>query len=173
MKILLATALSITTTFALVVGQQKTTDVTVTGHEPAKIPATDQRINSLKVPNGFHVQKFAEIENPRMLTVGPDGTIYVSQREPGTVSMLKDTDMDGVADIQQVVAEKPKLHGLAIHNGKMYLATVTEVYVADIQPDGSLGGKYSSGCEDFAGVIGGHREIGRVGKCDARRQLHG
>jgi hypothetical protein len=79
-----------------------------TGHvyEPAKIPATDQRISGLKVPNGFHIQKFAEIENPRMLTVGADGTIYVSQPEPGAVSMLKDTDMDGVADLQKVVAER-------------------------------------------------------------------
>lgn len=142
MKPFIVVLLLILTLVAFCTAQQKTTvDVAVTGHvyEPAKIPATDERINSLKLPSGFHVQKFAEIENPRMLTVGPDGTVYVSQREPGTVSMLKDLDADGVADVQKVIAEKKGLHGLAIYAGKMYLAAVTEVYVADIKSDGSLG----------------------------------
>ncbi len=126
----------------IITGQQKqTTDVSVNGHvyEPAKLEPTDERISSLRVPAGFRVQKFAEIQNPRMLAVAPDGTVYVSQREPGTVSMLRDTDGDGVADVQKVVAEKPMLHGLAIHQGKMYLAAVKEVFIADIQKDGTLG----------------------------------
>ncbi len=73
-----------------------------------------------------------------MIAVGADGTIYVTQREPGTLTMLRDTDNDGVADVQKVVAEKKMLHGLTIHNGKMYLVTVKEVLVADIKPDGTL-----------------------------------
>src|SRR4051812_1090956 len=102
----------------IVSGQQKrTTDVRVEGrvYEPAKLEPSDERVRQLRLPAGFSVQKFAEIQNPRMMVVGADGTIYVSQREPGTVSMLKDTDNDGVADVQKVVAEKPMLHGLAIH----------------------------------------------------------
>ncbi len=127
---------------SILIAQQKpTTDVPVNGHvyEPAKLPATDELIDQLRLPPGFSIQKFAEIANPRMLVVGADGTVYVSQREPGTVTMLKDLDNDGVADVQKVVAEKPMLHGLAIHQNKMYLAAVTEVYVADIQSDGALG----------------------------------
>lgn len=73
-----------------------------------------------------------------MLVVGADGTVYVAQRDPGTLTMLKDTNADGVADVQKVVAEKKPLHGVAIHNGKMYIVTVKELYVADIKPDGSL-----------------------------------
>ncbi|HYE74372.1 MAG TPA: PQQ-dependent sugar dehydrogenase, partial [Blastocatellia bacterium] len=125
----------------IVYGQQKkTTEVSITGHvyEPARLEPTEARINQLRLPAGFRIQKFAEIQNPRMLVVAPDGTIYVSQRDPGTVSMLKDIDGDGVADVQRVVAQKERLHGLAIHQGRMYLAAVREVFVSDINQDGTL-----------------------------------
>lgn len=114
---------------------------TITGsyYDTTTIAPTVQRIKSLKLPAGFAVHKFAEIANPRMLAVAPDGTVYVSQRSPGTVSMLKDTNGDGVADVQKVVAEKKQMHGLTIDDGKMYLVTVKEVFVADINRDGSLG----------------------------------
>lgn len=119
---------------------KKTTDVEIVGHtyEPAKLEPTDERVGGLKLPAGFRVSKFAEVSNPRMIAVGADGTVYVTQREPGTLTMLRDTDGDGAADVQKVVAEKKMLHGLAIHGGKMYIATVKEVMVADIKPDGTL-----------------------------------
>lgn len=107
-------------------------------YDTATISPTVERIKSLKLPAGFSIAKFAEIANPRILAVNTDGTIYVSQRMPGTLTMLKDSDGDGVADVQKVVAEKKQLHGVAIDAGKLYFTTVKEVYVADIQPDGTL-----------------------------------
>ena len=107
-------------------------------YDTATIPATNDRIKSLKLPAGFSISKFAEIENPRILAVAPDGTVYVSQRDPGTLTMLKDTNGDGAADIQKVVAEKKQLHGVYIDNGKLYFTTVKEVFVTDIKPDGTL-----------------------------------
>lgn len=114
---------------------------TITGnyYDTTTIAPTVQRIKSLKLPAGFSIAKFAEIANPRMLAVAADGSVYVSQRTPGTVSMLKDTNGDGAADVTKVVAEKKQMHGLAIDGGKMYLITVKEVFVADIKPDGGLG----------------------------------
>ena len=124
-----------------VAAQQTRESRTITGnyYDTATIAPTIERIKSLKMPAGFSIAKFAEIENPRMLAVAPDGTIYVSQRTPGTLTMLKDTNGGGAADVQKVVAEKKQLHGLAIDAGKMYIVTVKEVFVADIKPDGSLG----------------------------------
>jgi Raf kinase inhibitor-like YbhB/YbcL family protein len=127
---------------AIFVAAQQTRELrTITGNynDTATIAPTIERIKSLKLPSGFSIAKFAEIENPRMLTVAPNGTIYVSQRTPGTLTMLKDTNGDGAADVQKVVAEKKQLHGLYIDGGKMYLVTVKEVFVADMKPDGSLG----------------------------------
>ncbi len=126
---------------AIFVAAQKTRELrTITGNynDTATIAPTNERIKSLKLPAGFSIAKFAEIENPRMLAVAPDGTIYVSQRDAGTLTMLKDTNGDGVADVQKVVAEKKMLHGMAIDNGKMYVITVREVFVADMKLDGTL-----------------------------------
>lgn len=124
------------------ISAQKTRELrTITGNynDTAMIAPTIARIKSLKLPAGFSIAKFAEIENPRMLAAAPDGTIYVSQREPGTLTMLKDTNGDGAADVQKVVAEKKQLHGVYIADGKMYIATVKEVFVADMKLDGTLG----------------------------------
>lgn len=114
---------------------------TITGnyYDTTTIAPTNQRIKSLKLPAGFSIAKFAEISNPRMLAVNSDGTIYVSQRTPGTLTMLKDTNGDGVADVQKVVAEKKQMHGVYVADGKIYLATVKEIFVADINRDGTLG----------------------------------
>ena len=72
-----------------------------------------------------------------MLAVAGDGTIYVTQREPGTLTMLRDTDNDGIADVQKVAPNGPisRLYP----QQPMYLASVKEVLVADIKPDGTLG----------------------------------
>ena len=108
-------------------------------NDTATIKPTVERIKSLKLPAGFSVAKYAEITNPRILAVSNDGTVYVSQRTPGTLSMLKDTNGDGVADVQKVVAEKKQMHGVYVDGNKIYLVTVKEVFVADIKSDGTLG----------------------------------
>ena len=126
---------------ALAQPEKQTKAVPVQGnfYEVGKLEPTNARINTLKAPAGFAVAKFAEVENPRILVVNTDGTIYVSQRNLGTLTMLKDTNNDGVADVQKVVAEHKLLHGVAIHNGKMYITNVRELFSYDILPDGSLG----------------------------------
>lgn len=127
---------------AIFVAAQKTREArTIEGNynDTATIAPTIARIKSLKLPAGFSIAKFAEIDNPRMLAVAPDGTVYVSQRDAGTLTMLKDTNGDGAADVQKVVAEKKQLHGVYIDAGKMYFTTVKEVFVADIKADGTLG----------------------------------
>ena len=126
---------------AIFVGAQPTREArSIQGdfYDTATIKPTGERIKSLKMPAGFSIAKYAEIANPRMLAVAPDGTVYVSQREPGTLTMLKDTNGDGAADVQKVVAEKKLLHGIALHDGKMYIITVRELFVADVKPDGTL-----------------------------------
>ncbi len=120
-------------------GTDETTRVSV--FKPAKVEASPQRIDALKAPRGFSVNAFATgLKNPRMLAVSSRGDVYVTRREQGDVLMLRDTDGDGVADgAPQVVATRPNVHGLAIHEDRLYLATVNEVVVAPIKGDGSVG----------------------------------
>ncbi len=108
--------------------------------EPALVAATDERIAQLKVPAGFVLTKFADqLGKPRMLTVGESGNVYVTSREAGTVTLLRDTNNDGKADQKQVVATIKDVHGLTIHAGKMYLVAIHDVYAASLNADGTLG----------------------------------
>jgi Raf kinase inhibitor-like YbhB/YbcL family protein len=109
--------------------------------KPAKVEATPERIAALKAPAGFTVAPFATgLKNARILAVAPNGDVYVSRRDQGDVLLLRDANGDGRADGAPVtVASRAGAHGLAIRDGKLYLATVKEVFVADIRPDGRLG----------------------------------
>ncbi len=106
--------------------------------EVKQMEPTADRINALKLPPGFHIAKFAELQNPRMIAVADDGTVYVSQRESGTLVMLKDTNGDGRADVQKVVATRYMLHGLALRGDYLYFITIRELYRARRKPDGTL-----------------------------------
>lgn len=146
MRFLLPSMLTITAVAlaAPVAAQQGDgTEVTITTNvfKPAKVEPTPERVSALKAPEGFSVGVFAEgLKNARILAVAPDGTVYVSCRDQGDVVMLQDVNGDGRADDRPVtVAHRAGAHGLAIRDGKLYLATVKELFVADIQPDGHLG----------------------------------
>jgi Raf kinase inhibitor-like YbhB/YbcL family protein len=128
--------------FTLVAQQSQLTDVSIQGfvYEPQRLPATDARIQSLTVPQGFRVQRFAEgLDNPRMLAVADDGTVYVTQRTPGNLVMLRDTDGDGIVDLQKIVVRQRNLHGIAIHGREIFLADIKAIYAGDILADGRIG----------------------------------
>jgi len=114
----------------------------IVGHiyKPAPLEPTAERLAQVKLPDGFNMEKWAEgLGNVRMLAVSDDGTVYATRREQGEVVMLRDQDGDGRAEVQQVVASIPDVHGITVHDGIVYLATVKEVFSVPIQPDGTLG----------------------------------
>jgi Raf kinase inhibitor-like YbhB/YbcL family protein len=122
--------------------QGQLTDVAVQGfiYEPQRLSPSDARIQSLSVPQGFRVQRFAEgLDNPRMLAVADDGTVYVTQRTPGNLVMLRDTDNDGIADIQKILVRQRQLHGIAIRGREIFLADIKSIYAGDILADGRIG----------------------------------
>lgn len=105
---------------------------------PAQLAPTAERLANLKLPPGFQIRKFAELQNPRIILAAPDGTVYVSQRDPGQVTMLKDTNGDGRVDVQKVVATRKQAHGLAMRGNQLFFTTVKEIYVANKKADGTL-----------------------------------
>ena len=119
------------------------TDVAMQTHvfKPDKIDATAQRIAQIKAPAGFKVSVFArDLKNIRVIAVAPDGRVYVSRRDTGDVLMLEDRDGNGEADGAPVkVLNRAGAHGLAIHDGKLYVITVKEIFVALLRGDGRVG----------------------------------
>lgn len=137
---LLALAASISGTASAQQGDGTNVKTSISVWKPNKVEATPQRVGALKAPQGFKVTAFAtNLKNPRWIAVAPDGGVYVSRREQGDVVLLKDANGDGKADgAPVVVANRPSVHGLAIKDGKLYMATVKEIFVSDILPDGKL-----------------------------------
>lgn len=119
---------------------ERTADVEVVGHiyKPAELPEPD--VSQLHVPEGFRLQKFARnLGNARILAISPEGTVYVSRREQGDILMLK-VGPDGLAAGKPVVvASRSGMHGITFHGSQVYLATVHEIFRADVLPDGRFG----------------------------------
>jgi len=80
--------------------------------------------NALVVRRGFRVAVFAEdLDGVRMLSRGPDGTVYASLTRVGRVVALPDADGDGRADrIRPVIEGLRGPHGLAWAGDTLYVA---------------------------------------------------
>lgn len=120
----------------------KAADVAVQGYvyEPAAAEPDESTVRQLRVPGGFQVGVFArDLGGVRMLAVAEDGSVYVTRREEGDLLLLRDRDGDGRAEEVRTVVRRPQLHGVAISGRKIYLATVNDVYVADLAGDGGVG----------------------------------
>lgn len=89
------------------------------------VPAPDAVAQRLRVPDGFVVRGFAAgLATPRLMTIGPDGAVYVAERTGGRVTRLPDDDGDGQAD-----RAEPVLRGLTGPHSMEWIAGC--LYVAE------------------------------------------
>lgn len=96
--------------------------------------------DSLKAVPGLKVNLFARVPGARVLSVGPDGALYVTQTDEDQVSRLVDVDGDGVADSQTVVVrglDSP--HGLAWRGDWLYIANTQAIVRVRIQRGKAVG----------------------------------
>lgn len=84
---------------------------------------------TLTVPEGFQASVFAQgLQGPRLMAVGPDGTVYVAEQSGGRVTALPDANGDGKADGQVVVADG--LNGpnsVAVYSGTLIVGEHSQV----------------------------------------------
>ena len=108
---------------------------------PGRVDATPQRMQALEVPDGFEVAPFATgLKNIRVLLATPEHRVYAARREQGDVILLEDADRDGVADgPARPVLHLPGAHGLALRDGRLFVATAKEVFVAELDARGMPG----------------------------------
>jgi len=107
---------------------------------PAHKPFDPSHVSALRVPDGFRIEVFAQgLANVRMLAIGGDGSVYVTQPRAGTVTRLLDSDGDGRADDARIVASGlPLVNGIAIRDGQVWLMQPTVLSRATIRADGTL-----------------------------------
>src|SRR5687767_12808892 len=60
-------------------------------------------LDKIKLPAGFKIDVYAEVDNARSLAISPSGVIYVGNRNGDKVYAVKDTDGDFKADKKWVI----------------------------------------------------------------------
>lgn len=105
------------------------TNASVNTNFPQHEDFKESMLSRLSVPQGFKVSIAATgLGKPRMMVVAPDGSLYITRRDQGDVLMLKDNDGDGrFEDLKTVHTMFPGVHGIAIHNGFLYLCANREL----------------------------------------------
>jgi glucose/arabinose dehydrogenase len=86
-------------------------------------------LDKIKLPKGFTISVFAEVENARSLAISPGGTIFVGNRDQDKVYAIKDVDGDGKADKKWTIATGLNMpNGVAFRNGDLYVAEVSRIH---------------------------------------------
>jgi len=86
-------------------------------------------LDKIKLPTGFFISVFAEVENARSLAISPNGTIFVGNKDEDKVYAVKDTDGDGKADKKWIIAKGLNMpNGVAFRDGDLYVAEVSRIH---------------------------------------------
>lgn len=114
-------------------------------------------VSKLHVPPGFHVSIFADSEaSPRMLAFSPGGVLLTTAMDEGKVLAFPDPQHTGKAARNVTVLQGlNEPHGIAFHNGKLYIAAVDGVYRYDWD-EANLRATDPQRIVDLSGTGGGH-----------------
>ena len=99
------------------------------GGEPALTEAhITLPLEKIKMPAGFKIEVYAEVDNARSMAMSPSGILYVGNRNGDKVYAVKDTDGDFKADKKWVIASGLKMpNGVAFKDGDLYVAEVSRI----------------------------------------------
>jgi len=100
---------------------------TGSGTRPADSPA-DQDLSSIRLPKGFSISVFAEVEDARSMAMAPDGTLFVGNKDGGSIFAVRDTNGDNKADKKWIIGKGLNMpNGVAFRNGDLYVAEVNRI----------------------------------------------
>jgi glucose/arabinose dehydrogenase len=84
----------------------------------------------LLVPPGFKAGIFADgLDQPRWMAIAPNGDVFLAESNAGKITVLRDLDGDGRADLKRPFAigfDHP--HGLAFQSGALYVADTKAIW---------------------------------------------
>jgi len=89
--------------------------------------AQEVNLDQLRLPAGFSISVYAEVENPRQMALGAGNTVFVGSLR-GRVYAVLDGNDDGVADAVTTIAESLNApNGVAYHEGDLYIGEINRV----------------------------------------------
>ncbi|HYC86224.1 MAG TPA: sorbosone dehydrogenase family protein [Chryseosolibacter sp.] len=85
-------------------------------------------LDKIKLPAGFTIEVYAEVENARSLAISPAGIVYVGNRAGDKVFAIRDTDGDNKADKKWVIGSGLNSpNGVAFKDGDLYVAEISRI----------------------------------------------
>ena len=85
-------------------------------------------LDRIKMPAGFVIEVYAEVNNARSMAMSPEGTLYVGNRNGDKVYAVKDIDGDNKADKRWIIASGLNMpNGVAVKDGDLYVAEVSRI----------------------------------------------
>ena len=105
--------------------QSKASDSSVAAitAKSAKLP-----LDRIKLPEGFSIAVYAEVEGARSMVMSPSKTLFVGTQGSGKVYAVKDIDGDHIADKKWILASGlNNPNGVAVKNGALYVAEINKV----------------------------------------------
>jgi glucose/arabinose dehydrogenase len=113
-------------------------------------------LTRLTLPPGFHIAVFAEAPHARQMAFSPGGVLLVTDMSDGTVLAFPDTKHTGRAErMLPVLSALDAPHGIAFHQGKLYVAEINAVRRYDWD-EAQLRASNEKKIVDLPGSGGGH-----------------
>jgi glucose/arabinose dehydrogenase len=108
---------------------KKSSELVALGGGPAFSGASDSLpLNTIKLPAGFKISVYAEVEDARSMALSPNGTLFVGNRSGDKVYAVRDEDGDFKADKKWVVASGLNTpNGVALKDGDLYIAEISRI----------------------------------------------
>ena len=89
-------------------------------------------LDKIKLPQGFSISVYAEVNNARSLCLSPNGTLFVGNRSGNKVYAVVDENKDGVADKVYTIAKGLNSpNGVAFKDGSLYIACISTILRID------------------------------------------
>ncbi|MCI0454800.1 MAG: PQQ-dependent sugar dehydrogenase [Candidatus Dadabacteria bacterium] len=86
-------------------------------------------VDEIQLPNGFKIEEFAsKLGSPRLMAFSPDGVLFVTIIDKGTVLALSDKNKDGKADTAiTFVKGLNHPHGIAFYKDYLYIGETNQI----------------------------------------------
>jgi glucose/arabinose dehydrogenase len=109
-----------------------TSEPTEAGVDISKPALTDSSaqlpLSSIKLPDGFKIAVYAEVDNARQMALSTSGTLFVGNRDGNKVYAVRDTDGDFKADKRWIIASGLNSpNGVALKDGDLYVAEISRI----------------------------------------------
>lgn len=93
--------------------------------------AQDIELDKLILPDGFSISVYARVNNPRQMTLGDDGTVYVGSRNSagGRIHAVLNPGNEATAsEVVTIVKGLKTPSGLTYKDGDLYVGAISKIY---------------------------------------------